>query len=52
MASANASVADSKESKYTFNLDQVAGSVHLTKDVALEPFEDVTLSGLLKGPVK
>ena len=52
MASTNVNVADSKESKHTFNLDQVAGSVHLTKDVALETFEDVTLSGLLKSLVK
>ena len=35
-----------------FNLDQVIGSVYLTKEISLEPFEDVTSSGLLKGPVK
>ena len=28
------------------------GSVCLTKEISLEPFEDVTSSGLLKGPVK
>ena len=52
MASANANVTDSEESKQMFNLDQVIGSVYLTKEVSLEPFEYVTLSGLLKGPVK
>ena len=52
MASANANVTDSEESKQVFNLDQVIGSVYLTKEVSLEPFEDVTLSGPLKGPVK
>ena len=52
MASVNASMEDSEESKHTFDLDQIAGLVHLTKDVELEPFENVTLSGLLKDPVK
>ena len=52
MASANAQEAGSNESKEIFNLDQVRGSVHLTKEVELEPFENVTLLGLLKGPVQ
>ena len=52
MASANANVTDSDESKQMFNLDQVIGSVYLTKEISLEPFEDVTSSGLLKGLVK
>ena len=52
MASANANVTDSEESKQVFNLDQVIGSVYLIKEISLEPFEDVTSSGLLKGPVK
>ena len=52
MASANVNVADSEEFKNVFSLDQVTGSVYLTKEIELEPFEDVTLSGLLKAPVK
>ena len=52
MASANANVTDSEKSKQVFNLDQMIGSVYLTEEISLEPFEDVTLSGLLKGPVK
>ena len=52
MASANAQDTGSKEPKEIFSLDQVKGSVHLTKEVELEPFENVTLSGLLKGPEK
>ena len=52
MASANADAIDPDKSKQVFNLDQVTGSVCLTKEISLEPFEDVTLSGLLKGPIK
>ena len=52
MASANTNATDSDKSKQVFNLDQVTGSVYLTKEISLEPFEDVTSSGLLKGPVK
>ena len=35
-----------------FDLAQVNGSVHLTQDLSLLPFEDVSLKGLLKGYVK
>ena len=52
MASANADAINPDESKQVFNLDQVTGSVCLTKEISLEPFEDVTISGLLKGPIK
>ena len=52
MKSANAKADDSKESKHTFDVAQVNGSEHLTQDLVLLPFEDITLKGLLKGPVK
>ena len=52
MKSANAKAEDSDESQPTFNLAQINGSVHLTQDLSLLPFEDVTLKGLLKGHVK
>ena len=52
MKSANTKAEDSDESKPTFDLAQVNGSVHLTQDLSLLPFEDVTLKGLLKGHVK
>ena len=52
MKSANAKADDSDESHPTFDLAQVNGSVHLTQDLSLLPFEDVTLKGLLKGHIK
>ena len=52
MKSANAKAEDSEESQPTFYLAQISGSVHLTQDLVLLPFEDVTLKGLLKGHVK
>ena len=52
MKSANAKADDSGESKHTFDLAQVNGSMQLTQDLSLLPFEDVTLKGLLKGHVK
>ena len=52
MKSANAKADDSDESKHTFDLAQVNGSMHLTQDLSLLSFEDVTLKGLLKGHVK
>ena len=52
MKSVNAKADDSDESKPSFDLAQVNGSVHLTQDLSLLPFEDVTLKGLLKGHVK
>ena len=52
MKSANANAEDCDESKPTFDLAQVNGSVHLTQDLSLLPFKDVTLKGLLKGHVK
>ena len=38
--------------KSEFNLDEIQGSVHVSQNVTLGPFENVTISGLLKGPVK
>ena len=38
--------------KLEFNLDEIQGSVHLTQNITLGPFENATISGLLKGPVK
>ena len=52
MKSANTNVEGFEESKNVFNLDNVTGSVQITKDLLLQPFESVTISGLLKGPVK
>ena len=34
------------------DLNEINGSVHLTHNLNLGPFESVTISGLLKGPVK
>ena len=52
MKSVDANVEDSSESKNVFDLNNVTGSVQITKDLSLQPFENVTVSGLLKGPVK
>ena len=38
--------------KSEFNLDEIRGSVHLTQNLTLGLFENATISGLLKGPVK
>ena len=34
------------------DLEEVKGTVHLTHNLSLGPFETATISGLLKGPVK
>ena len=52
MKGANVNVEDLEGSTSVFDLDNVSGSVCVTKDLTLEPFENVTISGLLKGPVK
>ena len=52
MKSVNANVEDSSKSKIVFDLNNITGSVQITKDLSLQPFENVTVSGLLKGPVK
>ena len=52
MKSVNANVEDSSKSEIVFDLNNVTGSVQITKDLSLQPFENVTVSGLLKGPVK
>ena len=33
-------------------MDEIQGSVHLTQNITLGPFENATISGLLKGPVQ
>ena len=38
--------------KPIIDLDEITGSVHLTPNLSLGPFETATVSGLLKGPVK
>ena len=38
--------------KQKFKLDDVRGSVHTTQKMMLGPFESITVSGILKGPVK
>ena len=38
--------------KLEFNLDEIQGSVHLTQNITLRLFENATISGLSKGPVK
>ena len=52
MKSVNANVEDSSKSKNVFDLNNITGSVQITKDLSLQPFRNVTVSGLLKGPVK
>ena len=41
-----------ENSKPVIDLDEIVGSVHLTHNLSLGPFESATVSGLLKGPVK
>ena len=36
----------------SFKLDEVNGSVHTTQKLSLGPFENATVTGILKGPVK
>ena len=43
---------DKTSDKSEFNLDEIQGTVHLTQNVVLGPFENATISGLLKGPIK
>ena len=38
--------------KESFKLDEISGSVHTTQKLTLEPFENATVTGILKGPVK
>ena len=37
-----------KSDKSEFNLDEIQGSVHLTQNLALGPFENMTISGLAR----
>ena len=36
----------------SFKLDEISGSVHTTQELTLGPFENATVTGILKGPVK
>ena len=36
----------------SFKLEDISGSVHTTQKLNLRPFESVTVTGILKGPVK
>ena len=45
-------VNEEDKNKSEFDLSEINGSVHLTQNLTLSPFENVTVSGLLKGPVK
>ena len=36
----------------SFKLDEISGSVHTTQKLTLGPFENATVTGILKGPVK
>ena len=38
--------------KPVIDLNEITGNVHLTHNLSLGPFKSVTISGLLKGPVK
>ena len=38
--------------KESFKLDEISGSVHTTQKLMLGPFENATVTGILKGPVK
>ena len=38
--------------KSDFKLDEVRGTVHTTRNVTLGPFENATVAGIFKGPVK
>ena len=36
----------------SFNLDDINGTVHTTQKLTLGPFENATVTGILKGPIK
>ena len=36
----------------SFKLDEINGTVHTTQKLSLGPFENATVTGILKGPVK
>ena len=36
----------------SFKLDEISGSVHTTQKLTVGPFENATVTGILKGPVK
>ena len=44
----NSMVVDEK----SFKLDEIKGAVHTTQKLTLGPFENATVTGILKGPVK
>ena len=48
----NSMVVDEESIQNSFKLDEISGSVHTTQKVSLGPFENATVTGILKGPVK
>ena len=48
----NSMVVDKESVENSFKLDEINGSVHTTQKLTLGPFENATVTGILKGPVK
>ena len=48
----NSMVVDESSAENSFKLDEISGSVHTTQKLMLGPFENATVTGILKGPVK
>ena len=48
----NSMVVDKESVENSFKLDEINGSVHTTQKLSLGPFENATVTGILKGPVK
>ena len=48
----NSMVVDKESVENSFKLDKINGSVHTTQKLSLGPFENATVTGILKGPVK
>ena len=48
----NSMVVDKDSIENPFKLDEISGSVHTTQKLSLGPFENATVTGILKGPVK
>ena len=48
----NSMVVDEESIDNSFKLDEINGSVHTTQKLTLGPFENATVTGILKGAVK
>ena len=48
----NSMIVDKESVENSFKLDEINGSVHTTQKLSLGPFENATVTGILKGPVK